>query len=88
MINHLKDYDKITSTNAKMLALRAQQKAIEEEISNILSRNFKCQKCGYLMPIETYNERKSIHLPDPYNEEDKYIEFCNCPCCGELLYGR
>lgn len=85
MINHLKDYDKITSPNAKMVALRAQQRAIEEEIQNLYSRNYRCRTCGYLMPIEVYKEKVHIHNPDPNVEYDRYMEMCICPCCGNMM---
>ena len=81
IIPHIKDYEKLDTPNAKMLALRKAIEFIKEEEYKVLSECVSC-RCGFLMSHEYFNKHSTIYI----NPNGKEVEWVDCPCCGGQIY--
>lgn len=80
-LKNLKDYHKLNSPNAQMLALRRARQEIELMIKQLEQDTVRC-KCGYMMYKKDFR-RSAIIIPDYYDELT--VASKSCPCCGGLI---
>lgn len=83
MYNHLENYDKLTTPNAKMLALRKAEQAIEEEKRKLFDSCVQC-KCGFLMFKSKFDALKQTYI----NPNDRSVSWVDCPVCNKQIYSK